>query len=305
MAIRRDNENLSATPFPKELRALLDANPVYDMDNVYLSEEGWIYRHYKSANRSRWWDEIIFSGEVDVSDATNNPVSATVSAGIKLGSAGYTPTLETGDGTPGFGYGDTILDGGVPTPDKIITSVTVAGEENPTVGDSEIYTATVDATATPIEYTWSVSGGNVTAGQNTNSATIEWTDVGTKAVGMVVSSSDADFDGNTKNDTLIVTVANVADQVIGAVTVSGEGNPANGATETYSVDTSNATASDLTYAWAVDDDGAIVGDADGETVDVLFTHSAGQSTISVTVSSTDPLFDGNNETDGLAVTVAA
>ena len=36
----------------------------YDMDNVYLSEEGWIYRHFKNAERTLWWDEILVAGQV-------------------------------------------------------------------------------------------------------------------------------------------------------------------------------------------------------------------------------------------------
>lgn len=35
-----------------------------DMDNIYLTEEGWVYRHFKNSERSKWWDEIIVAGQV-------------------------------------------------------------------------------------------------------------------------------------------------------------------------------------------------------------------------------------------------
>ena len=36
----------------------------YDADNIYLSEEGWVYRHFKNTDRTLWWDEIIVAGQV-------------------------------------------------------------------------------------------------------------------------------------------------------------------------------------------------------------------------------------------------
>ena len=50
----------------------------YDMDNVYLSEEGWVYRHFKNSDRTKWWDEILVAGQVkpgmEISGVSNNPV---------------------------------------------------------------------------------------------------------------------------------------------------------------------------------------------------------------------------------------
>lgn len=69
-----------------DLSAVLNTNPVLDMDNVYLSDQGWAYRHYKSEDRSRFWDEILVAGEVPAGDT---PISV-------FGAA--SPTFETGDG---------------------------------------------------------------------------------------------------------------------------------------------------------------------------------------------------------------
>ena len=40
------------------------ASDSYDADNIYLSEEGWVYRHYKKSDKSLWWDEILVAGQV-------------------------------------------------------------------------------------------------------------------------------------------------------------------------------------------------------------------------------------------------
>ena len=69
-----------------DLSAVLNNNPVLDMDNVYLSDQGWAYRHYKGEDKSRYWDEILVAGEVPSGDT---PIST-------FGTA--SPTFETGDG---------------------------------------------------------------------------------------------------------------------------------------------------------------------------------------------------------------
>ena len=76
------------------------ASDSYDIDNIYLTEEGWVYRHYKRTDNSKWWDEIIVAGEVPSTDspqATNPP---------KLGKV---TDVEITEGT-GFEGGDTHKD---------------------------------------------------------------------------------------------------------------------------------------------------------------------------------------------------
>lgn len=70
-----------------DLAALTATNPVFDMDNVYLSDQGWAYRHYKREDKSLYWDEILVAGEVAASDTPDD-----------FGAA--SPTFETtgGDG---------------------------------------------------------------------------------------------------------------------------------------------------------------------------------------------------------------
>ena len=184
---------------------------VYDMDNIFLTDEGWVYRHYKKADKSQFWDEILVAGEV-VSGATiggvaNDPVDSINDA---------SPTFEVGDGTVDF-------------------------ENSPLYGDG--------------------GGGGTPAPDPSTS--------------------------------------------IGAVTVSGDTSANDGDSKTYTVDTSNATASDLTYTWTADDDAAINGGATGASVTVDITYSSGSATVTCVVGSNDANFDGNTATDSIAIATSA
>ena len=89
---------------------------VYDADNIYLSEEGWVYRHYKSQDLSRWWDEILVAGEVDA--ATNSDVQGTNPP--NLGDPSYSPIFEVGDGKKDFEYSDTEKSDGTVVPKFVV-----------------------------------------------------------------------------------------------------------------------------------------------------------------------------------------
>jgi len=76
-----------------------NASDSYDADNIYLSEEGWVYRHFKNEEKTRWWDEIIVAGQVKdgvgIHGVDNTPMTQTNP--LKLGAdtaVGY----QTGDG---------------------------------------------------------------------------------------------------------------------------------------------------------------------------------------------------------------
>ena len=82
------------------------ASDSLDIDNIYLTEGGWVYRHYKRADKSLWWDEVLVAGQVktDISTPTdmvihgvaNQPVSHTLN--------------NKPDETPNFEVGDTFND---------------------------------------------------------------------------------------------------------------------------------------------------------------------------------------------------
>ena len=75
------------------------ASDSYDVDNIFLTDEGWVYRHYKKEDKSVFWDEIIVAGEVDstltIGGVANTPVDS-------IGDAA--PNFETGDGDQDIEY---------------------------------------------------------------------------------------------------------------------------------------------------------------------------------------------------------
>lgn len=159
----RLNTNLSTVPTIKELRGLKAASDVYDMDNVYFTEEGWVYRHYKKADKSVWWDEIISAGQVDVADGDNAPVISTVSAGVNLGTTDEASiTFEVGDGDKDFGYGGSGSGGGTPAPPPTPTllTVTIAGDSTGLTGETKTYTPGKTGTASDVTYVLTSSVGN-------------------------------------------------------------------------------------------------------------------------------------------------
>lgn len=74
-----------------DLTCCLDANPVLDRDNVYFSDQGWAYRHFKNAARTEYWDEILVAGQALLDDG-NPDTTADI-----FGTA--SPTFLVGDGT--------------------------------------------------------------------------------------------------------------------------------------------------------------------------------------------------------------
>jgi len=66
-----------------DLGSLMSRSNVWDIDNVYLSDRGWVYRHYTNDAKSEYWDEIIVPGEVPSGDT---PDAWTLGAG-----GGYVP----------------------------------------------------------------------------------------------------------------------------------------------------------------------------------------------------------------------
>jgi hypothetical protein len=137
----------------------------YDMDNIYLAEEGWVYRHFKNTKRTRWWDEIIVSGQVvpeqQIHGVPNTPVELTNPP--KLGTV-EAPTFQEGDSIFDYRYSNHTGEGvsgdpDVPTNDPdsgnstdSIGTVTISGPRNFNVTDNQ-------------SFTWAVSGGDFTKSQ--------------------------------------------------------------------------------------------------------------------------------------------
>lgn len=82
-----------------------NASDSYDYDNIYLSEEGWVYRHFKTADRTMWWDEILVAGQVkpamSIHGKKNGGVSLTNP--VKLGTDDAV-SYQAGDGEFDIAY---------------------------------------------------------------------------------------------------------------------------------------------------------------------------------------------------------
>jgi hypothetical protein len=99
---------------------------VYDTDHIYLSEEGWVYRHYKTQDKSKWWDEILVAGEVaalDSNGGSNDPRTETNPDPLGVEAS---PSFETGDGTLDFQYSDSGITGATDgsVEDKVVVADT-------------------------------------------------------------------------------------------------------------------------------------------------------------------------------------
>lgn len=101
---------------PQRVNSLSDigtakvASDSYDIDNIFLTDQGWVYRHYKMHDESQYWDEIIVAGEVDpaatVDGVANTPVAVTTYSTTGGGSEEWAPAgYETGDLLVDLEYG--------------------------------------------------------------------------------------------------------------------------------------------------------------------------------------------------------
>ena len=156
----------------------------YDMDNIYLSEEGWVYRHFKNAERTLWWDEIIVAGQVHPGhkihnvdngpgldpEASNSPGSNTgvlLTNPLKLGTTAD-PGFQEGDGVFDYRYSDHRIEGADPDENPPIVSPTatpsignieITGSRNVSLGANEGYDFTITGgnfAKGDVTYTWSV-----------------------------------------------------------------------------------------------------------------------------------------------------
>ena len=226
-----------------------DASDVADKDNIFLTESGWVYRHYKSLDKQKFWDEIIWAGYVNDSVSANDPVDA------------------IGQADPQFLYGDGIqaVSGPYPKSSSTIGTVDIVGPDTGTVG--------VASTAFSAHISGAVASGD----------TWKW-ECTSKPGGATVSFSAATgtFSGNTPAEADTTATPSVAGQyvfkltltdtstgntstgeqgygaeavdnseTIGTVQVTGQDSPQSGVGVTYSANhTGTAEDADIdSYTW--------------------------------------------------------
>ncbi len=128
-----------------DLSAVLNANPVLDMDNVYFSDQGWAYRHYKSEDKSRFWDEILVAGEALLDNGLVDTTADT------FGTA--SPTFETGDS--------------VQAPLLTIDPATIEPIAAAVVSTTSVLGVIYDSSVTDATFAWSTDEAGATFDDNT------------------------------------------------------------------------------------------------------------------------------------------
>ena len=160
---------------------------VANKDNIYLSDQGWAYRHYTSPDKSEYWDEIIWAGDVTVPPGLNKPVG--------VFGAEFQEFI--------FGDGFQWVEGAYPASSDIssIGTVVVNGPPDIVEDIAQSYTALFNGSfsGTPT-YSWQVfeDGVDVTLTKTTISnastvtATITFLEVGDFVVQCTVGGSGVD-----------------------------------------------------------------------------------------------------------------
>ena len=176
--------------------------------------------------------------------------------------------------------------GGDPDVVRTIGTVTITGDTNAQVGDTDTYTATISGNA--VDGVFAFSGGGETYNVNGRTATVTWANAGAPTtITCTVTSATATDSG--ASGTLDVTVAAAATG-IGNVTVTSDGgnNRRAGVAQTFTA-ASDGTASDITWSWGASADGVVTGT--GATVTVIWpgtNASRAGTTQTVTATATSP-----------------
>ena len=275
---------------------------VADQDNIYLSDQGWVYRHYKSLDKSEFWDEIIWAGDVTNPPTANDPVDP------------------FGDPDPDFNNGDGIqfVSGVYPGADPTIGTVTINAAD-----DGDIATAipfkiiTSGTLASGNTYAWSVDGpGAATFSAGTQTGTfsgdtdseanvsIAFAAEGQYTVTCLLKTSAAASTGSVGQHGFNAE-ANVVADTIGTVTVNGQTTPQVGVGLTYSAShDGTAPQADITYAWTATPSSGVTITQPGdnpEEAKVIFTTQASVVSTAIKCVLTDSSASDSPQEDTLTV----
>ena len=263
-----------------------DASDVADKDNIFLTDQGWVYRHFKSLDKSEFWDEIIWAGDVTNPPAGNDPVDAMndpapeflTGDGIQFVSGPY-PSSSSSIGTVVLGNADS---GDTATAIPFVVS-SIGGALAAT--DTWKWTVTGPGVATVSNATGAFTG-NTLSQANTN---ITFPTVGQYTVKVELVSVSGD--GLTSTGTQgFGAEANVTPDTIGTVTVSGQTTPLAGAGLTYTATyTGTAPEGDVTYTWSATPSSGVtiasIGDKNQERF--IFTSAASVTSTVIKCTITD------------------
>ena len=231
--------NWRAAPFLEQTTGNYpDASDVADKDNIFLTEQGWVYRHFKSLDKSEYWDEIIWAGYVDANyevsgDKVNEPVDP-------INAPNDDVTFLVGDGFQ-------FVSGDYPATVSTIGTVNVSGATTVTLNQAEPYVASFDGsfggTAT---YSWKVrndqgddvtSDSNIVTVANGTSATATITFKVEDGYNVSVTVGDqAGAEASQTGGLSVTAAAAPANQTITGVTVTGPANLVETVAKTYTVE---------------------------------------------------------------------
>ena len=236
-----------------------DKSDVADKDNIYLSDRGWVYRHFKSKDKSKYWDEIIWAGHVTDPPNENDPVDLW---------DGNVPPAD-----PEFLVGDgfQFVSGPYPSADPAIGTVNIESADN---FDTEVavpFSITVTgAVASANTYTWTSSpegavfnnatgtfGGSDPSAADT---TVTIADAGTYTIQCLVKTAADSATGSIGQKAVVASV-NVPADVIDAKDITGQKTPPVSSTIVYTAnqgDDATAPEGDITYTWTTTDSTAAV-----------------------------------------------
>ena len=154
--------------FQADCSALMDSSKVYDIDNVYLSDRGWAYRHYTNRDKSTFWDEVLVAGEVPSADSPDPFGDATPT---------FQGAADGGDDTPSIDIPE-ITDFSVAL-DTLTPQAGVAANAQSSLEGTDLAGAT---------YQWSSSDASAVFGTATAAnTTVEFSEEGTFTLSCVVS----------------------------------------------------------------------------------------------------------------------
>ena len=254
-----------------------DKSDVADKDNIYLSDRGWVYRHFKSKDKTKYWDEIIWAGDVTNPPSQNDPVDLW---------DGNVPPANP-DFLDGDGYQPTS--GPYPGIDPTIGTALISGADEFDTDVAEPFTVSVSGVlANNNTYAWSsqpagasfnnASGtftGNTPAEANTT-VTIADADKGAYTIQCLIKTTSASASGSLAQKAVVAST-NVPLDTIGTVTVNGEATPTAGVAVTYTAENDGtAPDGDLTYLWSATPSTGVTITTGGEIneADVTFTSQA-------------------------------
>ena len=195
------------------------ASDSYDVENIFLSDEGWVYRHYKTDDKLKFWDEIIVAGEVDSTLVINTVPNAPIDEVSAPGPGFETVAggVDVIDGKQDVEYSPSWTGSSAPPappisePAVLLGDVSITGAAAADTGvESDPITANItgDVSAT---WSWTSSPAGVTfSAPNANVTTATSSTVGTFTLTATATNASAENSPKTAQSQFAV-----ADEIVG------------------------------------------------------------------------------------------